>query len=406
MRTLLVVVATTALISGCAWIGQSSVSSGSRPAKGNAASSQPSVSQAGRFVAFTSSADNLVPGDTNGVADVFVHDHLTDMTERISVGTDGAQGNAASAHPSISDDGRFVAFNTNADNFSALPSPSELRNHLYVRDRQLATTTRIDAAQFRDGKESGYLLPAISGNGRFLAFVVERTYHEGESLPGGPYVRDLVTGTLKAMPNPSLDASWLFPEIGPSLSDDGSRIVCSTFDPTSGNLPDGFFRFETVAADTATAAVLDTVYSQLLPSDGSSIPRVEPTISGDGKEVALAVTLNGVATISRYDLAAPGLTPLLTGIPDPRGLALSDHGRVLGFRRSSQYVVSTNGGTPRVVSADRLGHPVTAADGALSGDGRWVAFSSADLQLGRDDTNGVDDVFLRSTRPTLFARPR
>jgi Tol biopolymer transport system component len=234
-----------------------------------------------------------------------------------------------------------------------------------------------------------------------VAYVVVVVDSSQQFVRNGPFVRDLVTGETRAMPNPGLDGSWLFPDVGPSLSDDGSRVVYSLFDPSSSDLPAGFYRFQTLVADTATAAVITTVYESLIAADATSIPRIEPTISGDGTEVDLAKTVDGVATIFRDDLDAPGLHPILTDIPEPRGLALSDDGNLLGFLRSSQYVVSTNGSTPRVVSANRLGRAATATAGALSGNGQWVAFASNDPSLVRADRNGVEDVFLRSVWSSL-----
>src|SRR3989442_15756675 len=81
------------------------VSVDSAGTQGNAGSSQPSISADGRFVAFTSDATNLVPGDTNGAEDVFVHDRLTGTTERVSVDSTGTQGNSFNIFgPSISAD--------------------------------------------------------------------------------------------------------------------------------------------------------------------------------------------------------------------------------------------------------------------------------------------------------------
>jgi Tol biopolymer transport system component len=194
----------------------------------------------------------------------------------------------------------------------------------------------------------------------------------------------------------------LFPDVGPSPSDDGSRIIYSGLDNTAAShLPEGFYRFQTLVADTATATVVATVYEDLIPLAATDIPRIEPTISGDGTEVALAKTVDGVATIFRDDLDSPALRPDLSDIPEPRGLALSDDGNLLGFLRSSQYVVSTNGSTPRVVSANRLGRAATATAGALSGNGQWVAFASNDPSLVRADRYGVEDVFLRSVWSSL-----
>ena len=75
-----------------------------------------SISADGRYVAFHSDASNLVPGDTNGLVDIFVHDRDTGTTERVSVSSGGTQGNAESENPSISADGRYVAFDSNSNN--------------------------------------------------------------------------------------------------------------------------------------------------------------------------------------------------------------------------------------------------------------------------------------------------
>src|SRR5439155_1734749 len=89
-------------------------------AQGNGGSNYPSISADGRYVAFASDASNLVSGDTNGVEDVLVHDLQTGATERVSIATGGAQGNGDSRAPSISADGRYVAFESDAQNLVVL----------------------------------------------------------------------------------------------------------------------------------------------------------------------------------------------------------------------------------------------------------------------------------------------
>src|SRR4028118_885412 len=83
---------------------------------GNSGSYNPSISADGRFVAFGSSASNFVPGDTNNTFDIFVRDTLTNTTTRVSVDSAGNQGNSRSVGSSISADGRFVAFHSDASN--------------------------------------------------------------------------------------------------------------------------------------------------------------------------------------------------------------------------------------------------------------------------------------------------
>jgi Tol biopolymer transport system component len=92
------------------------VSVSSASVQGNSYSFSASISSDGRFVAFESAADNLVAGDTNGIGDIFVHDRQTVQTIRVSVSSTGVQGNSYSFSPSISSDGRFVAFQSYADN--------------------------------------------------------------------------------------------------------------------------------------------------------------------------------------------------------------------------------------------------------------------------------------------------
>lgn len=92
------------------------VSVDSSGGQGNGNSHVPSLSSDGRYVAFHSLATNLVPGDTNGFVDVFVHDRMTGQTTRVSVDSGGGQSNKGSARCSISEDGRFVAFDSEASN--------------------------------------------------------------------------------------------------------------------------------------------------------------------------------------------------------------------------------------------------------------------------------------------------
>ena len=132
-----------------------------------------SLSADGRFVAFESDATNLVAGDSNGFTDVFVHDRQTGATTRISVSSAGVQGDLPSYKPKISDDGRFVSFNSIASNLVA--GDTNGTSDSFVHDRQTGTTTRVsvDSAGVQGNRNS--LETAISGDGRFVAFNSEAT---------------------------------------------------------------------------------------------------------------------------------------------------------------------------------------------------------------------------------------
>lgn len=119
--------------SGSAATGETTrVSVSTSGVAGNGSSLEPSISANGRFVAFESSANNLVSGDTNGHEDVFVHDRTTVMTERVSLGSSDNQASFSSSDPSISDDGSIVAFESGAENLVA--DDINNRPDIFVRD--------------------------------------------------------------------------------------------------------------------------------------------------------------------------------------------------------------------------------------------------------------------------------
>ncbi len=127
------------------------------------------ISADGRFVAFFSDATNLVSGDTNSTYDVFVHDRQTGATERVSVATDGTEADGVSETPAISADGRFVAFRSGATNL--VSGDTNASADIFVHDRQTGTTERVSVATNGDqATGGGSSNPAISADGRFVAF--------------------------------------------------------------------------------------------------------------------------------------------------------------------------------------------------------------------------------------------
>lgn len=138
-------------------------------ASGNGGSQEASISADARFVAFTSFASDLVPNDSNGVSDVFVRDLATSAIELISVGGGGTLGNSESNEPSISADGCIVAFASNASNFAANDTNAVF--DVFVRDRCVGTTELVsmDNAGTAAGNARS-VLPSISADGRFVAF--------------------------------------------------------------------------------------------------------------------------------------------------------------------------------------------------------------------------------------------
>ena len=194
--------------------------------QGSADSVAPSLSADGRLVAFGSYATNLVSDDTNGVPDIFVKDRETGLVERISVAADGAQASADSFwHPVISADGRFVAFWSAADNL--VPDDTNGAIDVFVRDRQTGAVERISVAPDGAQSDGASYSPALSADGQIVAF-----WSEAANLVAGDangladvFVKDRSSGSLErvsvaagGMPANGLSHS-------PTLSADGRLVA-------------------------------------------------------------------------------------------------------------------------------------------------------------------------------------
>ncbi len=146
------------------------VSVASDGTEANGGSADPALSPNCRFVAFHSTASNLVEGDTNGMLDVFVHDRWLGETTRVSIAGNGAQGNSDSSHPALSDDGRLVAFSSASDNLVPLDTNGE--RDVFVHDRTTGETTRVSVASDGSQAVGGWSRPDldISADGQIVAF--------------------------------------------------------------------------------------------------------------------------------------------------------------------------------------------------------------------------------------------
>jgi Tol biopolymer transport system component len=204
--------------------------------EGNADSYSPSISADGRYVAFPSYTGNLVDGDTNGTADIFVHDRQTGTTARVSVKTDGTEGNAGSYFPSISADGRYVAFSSDADNL--VDGDTNGIEDIFVHDRQAGTTARVSVKT--DGTEgnAGSYSPSISANGRYVAFssLASNLVDGDTNGQTDVFVHDRQTGTtarvsVKTDGTEGNDASF-----DPDIDDTGRHVI---FASTATNLVNG-----------------------------------------------------------------------------------------------------------------------------------------------------------------------
>ncbi len=164
----------------------------------NEGSSTPSISEDGRYVAFVSGATNVAPGDVAGTNDVFVRDRQAGTTDIVSISSTGAfsDGGENFGPPTISADGRYAAFGSRATNL--VPNDSNDVTDVFLRDRQAGTTVRASVGPGGVQADGGSQTPALSANGKFLAFQSGASNLVGspvDSPYGDIYVRDLAART-------------------------------------------------------------------------------------------------------------------------------------------------------------------------------------------------------------------
>jgi hypothetical protein len=412
--------------SGCEVVVRSSESS--TGAAGDAASVAPSLSGDGRFVAFESTATNLVPGDTNGVSDIFVKDHWTDAVERISVNVVGTQGNGPSTDPQVSSDGRYVAFTTEATNL--VPGDTNGASDVVLYDRETAVPALMSQDAAGTIGDAASSQPAISETGRFVAFTSAAT----NLAPGADngfrdvFVRDRQLGTIvnqsgRYVSGGATDGDSYDPVTsGEGGLGPGSVGVVFTSD---ANIPSRCATPTPGASDvyTTTAGANGLLFGAW-PIDGLDAPAGSPSpgaglsFVSDGNVYTANIVLSGDLNC-RTD-APTLLTQGIDGDPADGASSAPTSATVDGVARTAFVSEATNlvpGDTNGVadvflwdetegitrISTNRPGQ----ADGAsgapsISADGRFVAFASDATTFGTD-TNGVTDVFVRATDSATVA---
>jgi Tol biopolymer transport system component len=198
----------------------------------------PAISADGRYVAFVSSASNLVPDDTNAALDVFVRDRVAGMTARVSVASDGAQANADSNlavwnSVGINDTGRYVVFASSASNL--VPGDTNKDHDLFLRDTIANTTERVNLTPAGEQSERGIqaTFPSISADGRYVAFdsswdlTLPRDQQTNQIRS---FVRDRVAPTTLRLPGNSLDGDPArMDSNGVQVSADGRYVTFTTY---------------------------------------------------------------------------------------------------------------------------------------------------------------------------------
>ena len=386
----------------------------------------PALSAHGRYVTFVSAASNLVPGDTNGVEDVFVRDRRTGRVTRASVGPGGRQADDGSTDPSISADGRRVAFMSAARNL--VTGDTNGARDVFVRDLPRGTTRRVSVKTDGRQGDADSFFPVLSADGSTVAFqssarLSPRDTNNAEDV----YVRDLRRGrTVRASLTPGR-RQFSGPSALPALSADG-RLVAFVAEYREPN------HFEVWLHDRRTQRTRLVSVRRRITED-NSVGR--PSLSADGRFVAFAssrTTLvrgdtNQARDVFVRDLATGQFRRVsvnsrgLQGDSDSEAPSISARGRYVAFASHATNLVSgdTNArsdvflrdlrtGTVRRVSVPRSGdeandHSAFFNELSVSGDGRHVVFESVATNLVPADTNRRPDIFVWDARKLRPARP-
>jgi Tol biopolymer transport system component len=200
-----------------------SVGLGGAPANGP--SSLGDATPDGRYIVFESYASNLVPGDTNGVPDIFVRDRTAGVTTRVSVAGDGSEANWYSMGGSLSADGQVVAFVSGATNL--VPGDANRTYDVFVRDLAAGTTERVDAVATGTEPNDAAVTALLSADGRFVYFVSMASNlvpgDENEGIDVFSYDRTLgVVERLTELVYPGQETAW---SGGVAFSDDGRYLA-------------------------------------------------------------------------------------------------------------------------------------------------------------------------------------
>jgi Tol biopolymer transport system component len=360
--------------------------------QGNSASQRPVLSANGRFIAFDSNAA-LVPDDTNQVLDVYVRDRKGRTTTRVSVAADGAQANASSFWPSISADGRFVAFVSDATNL--VPGKTTFVREVYVKDLQTGAIERVSLADDESESNSDSAIPAISGNGRFVAFASFAT----NLVPGDNngvfdvFVRDRMLKTTERVSVSSSETEGDAASQSPSVNGDG-RFVAFSSDATNlvpmdlNGRRDIFVR-DRQAGTTERVSVSSSGAEGNSQSDGPGIRgglSFGPDISADGR----FVTFDSISTN-----LVPGDTNTCDPFyQDPPGICPD----VFVRDRTAGTTVRAS------VASDGTQGNRASTDPAISANGLVVTFFSSASNLVPGDTNTCPVFPAPGSCPDIFVR--
>lgn len=419
-RLLFIIIAVLVLATGCDWVDVATVSTAGDPADNH--SVLPAVSDDGHIVAYSSIATNLVAGDTNGTQDIFVRDHAAGTTVRASVASNGKQANGASYRAQVSDDGRYVVFHSAASNL--VPGDTNGVTDVFRHDLVTGETIRVSVPNGPGEPDGASEFAAIDGDGDVVAFMSAATNlvaADGNGLTD-VFVRDVSAGTTTRVSLDHLGAELTAESRWPSIDDAGDRVsFVTTADLVleDGNAgPDAYVverASGTIHFPTHGDVLEDDLSAPAISGDGTHLAYV-------AEDPHFILDTNGEPDVYRAELSGSYPHRIVSweiGFPNADGASspsISDDGREVTFRSTDQFTANDSDNTwdvytwfigdnagdfANVVLVDVDRFRDVEGDGVpggamVSGDGGFVAWATSSTNVVPGDTNGVVDIVLRS----------
>lgn len=400
------------------------VSAGARAypdSNGVSESNKNSLSANGRWLLFKSLATNLVPDDSNGIADLFVRDARTGILRRVNTSSSGAQANGESGDYALSANGRYVVFSSLASNL--VPDDTNNVRDVFLKDLITGSTVRVsmnsDGSQPTADNEFEGMPTSISADGRYVAFLTfARLLPRDTNIHNDVYVKDMLTGELDLVSTAADESLANFRNHMPSISATGRYVVfasqASNFVPEDTDIGTDVYIKDRVTRQIRLASA--NAAGQR-PNDAS----MNPSVSADGRYVTflsysrdLALPVNNAnpdvyikdlqtGAVERAQANASG--SIVGGVTNAP--AMTPDGRYVAFQLN--YFDASTGAMTRLYLKDRSTGELVRIDRtssgllqttgaaitpAISADGRFVSFASNNTNVTLFDTNGLQDVFV------------
>jgi len=331
-----------------------------------------SADPSGRIISFISSANNLVAGDTNGADDAFIRDLQNNTTTRVSTDSVGTEGNSDSSATAASEDGRYIAFYSAADNL--LAGDTNGQDDLFIKDTQLGTVIRASLSSAGVETDNHAENPGISPDGRYVVYQTQATNLVAGDTNGtwDIFLRDTTLSITTRVSVISGGGEGNGASIKPVVSSDGRYVA---FESDATNL---------VAGD------INGVKDVFL-HDTQTNTTVRVSVSTAGVEANALAQEVDMSADARYIFFESNATNLVAG---------DTNGATDIFMRDTLLNITTR------VSLTSAGAEANGSSRApdVTSDGRYLVFTSDATNLVAGDTNGVGDIFFKDLNTGIVTR--